>query len=138
MFLKYVKQKYNVISVGKNAYDHLTKNVGTKLKCMRETMLRTDESGIFEVNKSSYMIRSQNEEAKVNHLLHWREVVVVEFDELLYELPTKRQKIVERWKNEKNFKFYFIISSNFICFFKFFKIKYKHVFYFILLNFYFY
>jgi len=58
-FLKYVKPKYGVISVGKNAYGHPTKEVVTNLKRAKATMLRTDKSGtiVFEGNGSSYTIK---------------------------------------------------------------------------------
>ncbi len=58
-FLKYVKPKYAVISVGKNAYGHPTKEVVTNLKRAKAAMLRTDKSGtiVFEGNGSSYTIK---------------------------------------------------------------------------------
>ena len=51
-FLKYVKLKYAIISVGKNAHGHPTNEVVTNLKCAKATMLRTDKSGtiVFEGN----------------------------------------------------------------------------------------
>ncbi|OAN10086.1 ComEC/Rec2 family competence protein [Exiguobacterium undae] len=58
-FLKYVKPKYAVISVGKNAYGHPTKEVVMNLKRAKATMLRADKSGtiVFEGNGSSYTIK---------------------------------------------------------------------------------
>ncbi len=58
-FLKKVKPQYAVISVGKNAYGHPTKEVLNRLKPAK--VLRTDQKGsiVFTTNGSTLSVRTE-------------------------------------------------------------------------------
>jgi len=58
-FLKVVKPKYAVISVGKNAYGHPTADVLNRFKLTKTAVLRTDQSGsiVIQGNGTSYTIK---------------------------------------------------------------------------------
>jgi len=62
-FLKVVKLKYAVISVGKNAYGHPTADVFNRFKSVKTAVLRTDQSGsiVVQGNGTSYSIKKSRE-----------------------------------------------------------------------------
>lgn len=59
-FLKAVKPKYAVISVGKNGYGHPTSTIVKRLKAYKATTYRTDKSGhvIFTTNGSKLSVKT--------------------------------------------------------------------------------
>lgn len=55
-FLKVVKPKYAVISVGKNAYGHPTKDVLNRYKAVKATVYRTDQKGNIVISSTGTKI----------------------------------------------------------------------------------
>jgi beta-lactamase superfamily II metal-dependent hydrolase len=55
-FLKVVKPKYAVISVGRNSYGHPTKEVLDRFKAIKTTVYRTDKNGNVVISSTGTKI----------------------------------------------------------------------------------